>query len=384
MSIDLLDKKDWEKFKKDKERFQDNYIKIMGLDLEIPTGIDIDRLKHFSNIMRGYIFAAVEAGQSGHPGGSSGKVEQLLAMVLSENMAFDPMNPKNPGRDRLVWSAGHCTPGIYSINCLIYEVLRRTGQSFSEEAKHAVLPEQLIRFRHSDGPQGHAESYYPLVDFSTGPSGHGLSSAGGMAIAHKSCGLPTKVFVMMGDAESEEGMTYEARNVLVATATDNIIVSLDYNHFGIDGPIEEALNSPYLNHWRGMGWNVIEVDGHNVLELIYAYRLARANVFDNHRPTVVISHTYKGRLYGTKENTAASHGSPVKHEEYVEIMKQLGFDIPGIAGEAIKDIEVISQQISKDDEKYILEKLEWGKQKIQTESNLVKEMVTAIPTRPFV
>ena len=384
MSIDLLDKKDWEKFQKDAERFQGNYINLMDLDLVVPERIDIDRLKHLSNIMRGYIFAAVEAGQSGHPGGSSSKVEQLLAITLSENMAFDATNPKNSGRDRMIWSAGHCTPGIYSINSLIYEVVRRAGLELSENAKHAVYPEQLIRFRHSDGPQGHAESYYPLVDFSTGPSGHGLSSAGGMAIAHKSCGLPTKVFVMMGDAESEEGMTYEARNVLVATATDNIIVSLDYNHFGIDGPIEEALNSPYLNHWRGMGWNVIEVNGHNVLELIYAYRLARANVFANHRPTVVVAHTWKGKLYGSKENTAASHGAPAKHDEYVEIMKHLGFDIPGVAKETLKDIEVISQQITKDDEKYILEKLNWGKEKIQSESDLVKQIVLSLPNRALV
>ena len=139
-----------------------------------------------------------------------------------------------------------------------------------------------------------------LADISTGPSGHGLSGAGGMAIVHKSCGLPTKVYVLMGDAESEEGMSYEARNVLAATGTDNIIVSLDYNHFGIDGPIEEAMNSNYVEHWRGLGWNMIEVNGHNIKEVWYAYRLAE-KIFHNQRPTVAFTY-YKGKDYGRRKH----------------------------------------------------------------------------------
>ncbi len=384
MSFNLLNEKDWKKFSKDKKRFHENFIQLMDLDLTVPEGMDLKRLEHFSNILRGLIFAAVEAGQSGHPGGSSSKVEQLLALVLSGNLAFDPLNPKNPGRDRLVWSAGHCTPGLFSMNALIYEILRRQNKDLPEETANAVFPEQLLRFRHADGPQGHAEAKYPLADFSTGPSGHGLSAAGGMAIAHKSCGLPTKVFVMMGDAESEEGMSYEARNVLIATATDNIIVSLDYNHFGIDGPIEEALHSPYIGHWKGLGWNVIEVNGENIVQLYYAYALARKNIFANHRPTVVIAHTLKGKLYGTKENTAASHGAPVKHDEYITIMKHLGFDIPGIEKDVQKDIDVILKQITADDEKYVLEKMTASAQMIEHESELVKKMVIALPNRPLV
>lgn len=383
MSFNLLEEKDWKKFSKDNKRVNGNYINLVDADLEVIEGVDIKQLEHLAKIMRGFIFAAVEAGQSGHPGGSSAKVEQMLALLFGENLAFDPINPKNPGRDRLIWSAGHCTPGLFALNSLIYEILRRSGRQFSQAAVQAVLPEDLLRFRHSDGPQGHAEAHYPLADTSTGPSGHGVSGAGGIAIVHKSCGLPTKVYVMMGDAESEEGMTYEARNVLAATGTDNIIVSLDYNHFGIDGPIEEAMNSTYTDHWHGMGWNVIEVNGHNVLEVIYAYRLA-PKIFNNQRPTVVICHTLKGKLYGTKENTAASHGAPVKHEEYVQVMKNLGFEIPGIDKEPMKDIEVVLQNISKEDEKYVLEKLDIAAKKIKPESELVRDMAVTLAGRALV
>ncbi len=383
MSLNILQPKDWEKFSKDKDRVNGNYINLMDADLQVLPGIDLDRLVHLAKIMRGLIFAAVEAGQSGHPGGSSGKVEQILAMVLGENLAFDPINPKNPARDRLIWSAGHCTPALHSINSLIYECLRRAGKQISEDSTNLVYPENLIRFRHSDGPQGHVESHYPLADTSTGPSGHGLSAAGGIAIAHKSCALDTKVYVLMGDAESEEGMSYEARNVLVATGTNNIIVSLDRNHFGIDGPTEEVMNSPYINHWLGLGWNVIEVNGHDILELIYAYRLA-AKISENGMPTAVLAHTFKGKSYGNKENTAASHGSPAKHDEYVKIMKALGFDIPGIAGETIKDIEVVLQNISKEDKNYLIQQLEISAKKIPTESEAVRKMSVGLAGRPLV
>ncbi len=389
MPFNLLEKKDLEKLKKQQpERsqlchFGSQYLNLQNLELTKPLWFDAERLSKLARLMRAFIFTAVEAGQSGHPGGSSAKVEQILALVLGENLAFDPIVPKNPGRDRLIWSAGHCTPGLFAINSLIYEVLRRTGRQFSEAVVNPVFPEHLLRFRHSDGPQGHAEAQYPLSDFSTGPSGHGLSAAGGMAIVHKSCGLDTKIFVLMGDAESEEGMSYEARNVLSATNADNLIVSLDYNHFGIDGAIEEVLTSPYINHWLGMGWNVIETNGHDILEMIYAYRLA-ANGFGNNLPTAIVAHTFKGKLYGTKENTAASHGSPVKHDEYVSIMKNLGFDIPGIAGQAMKDIEYICQEITSDDEQFLIGRLNIATQKIKTESELVKKMLAVLPNRPLV
>ena len=82
------------------------------------------------------------------------------------------------------------------------------------------------------------------------------------------------MFVIGGDAETEEGMSYEARNMAANLGVRNLVVTLDYNTFGIDGSIFEAMPAPYMNHWFGLGWNIIEVDGHNIRELAYAYRLA--------------------------------------------------------------------------------------------------------------
>lgn len=385
----LLNETGLEKLKNEQpERFSNSlktgaYLNLQKLELANLDGIDIPRLEKLANIMRGLIFATVEAGQSGHPGGSSSKVEQTIALTLGGSLAFDPLDPKNVGRDRVIWSAGHCTPALFSLNALLYESLRRIGRQFSTAVIKTVFPEDLIRFRRIDGPTGHVESYYPLADTCTGPSGHGLSGAGGMAITHLSCGLPTKFWVFMGDAESEEGMTYEARNILASVGAKNLIVSLDYNHFGIDGDINEVISSDYINHWLGLGWNVIEVDGHNILELIYAYRLA-AKGFDNNSPTVVLAHGIKGKKYGTKENTADSHGTPAKHEEYVEIMKNLGFNIPGEIGKPMLDIETVLENLDEVDTEYVNARLEVAAENILPETKLEKTLKETLTDRPLI
>ncbi|OHA15426.1 MAG: hypothetical protein A3A10_02720 [Candidatus Tagabacteria bacterium RIFCSPLOWO2_01_FULL_42_9] len=380
------------------------YLNLRGLGLKPLEGIDIPKIQNLARIVRGFIFAAINGIKSGHPGGSSSKVEQVLTLLMSGVLAFDPMRAKNPGRDRFIWSAGHCTPLLHSVLALIYEAFRRQGQNIRQEELGAVLPECLHRhgfakckvvesglalpeclnrFRHCDGPTGHVEGNYALADASTGSSGHGFSCALGLALLHKSCGLDTKVYVIAGDAETEEGMSYEARNIINALGVDNIVVSLDYNGFGIDGPIAEVIGSPYINHWFSPGWNIIEVDGHNVSELAYAYKKA-AEGFGNKKATAIIAHTTKGKHYGKLEGTADSHGTPAKQEEYAEIMKKMGFDILGIEGETMKDIDVVTSQITKEDADYLLHRLEIGKQKIKPEKELVEKMNRALKSRPMV
>ena len=388
---DILNQKELDNLKtKEPERFQylaegGLYLNLRKLGLKPIEGIDTEKIGNLSRIVRGLIFAAINGIKSGHPGGSSSKVEQVLTLLATGVLAFNPLDPKNPTRDRIVWSAGHCTPLSHSVLALIYESLRRKGRVdiAQKEELGAVFPECLSRFRHCDGPTGHVESRYALADVSTGSSGHGFSMALGLALLHKSCGLPTKVFVIAGDAETEEGISYEARNIINTLGIDNIIITLDYNLFGIDGPISEVISSPYINHWFSPGWNIIEVDGHNVLELAYAYLKAEQG-FGNKKATVVIAHTIKGKHYGKLEGTADSHGTPASQEEYVEIMKKLGFDIPGIEGESQKDIEAVISQLEENDGGYFLERLEIGEKKLKPEKELVKQMGSALSGRPMV
>ncbi len=405
----ILEQKELDELKaKEPQRFQylvegGLYLNLKNLDLKPISGVDVPRIENLSRIVRGYAFTAINGIKSGHPGGSSSKVEQILTLLMSGVLAFDPMHAKNPGRDRVVWSAGHCTPLLHSVLALIYEIYRQKNPEMKQEELGMVLPqclhrqgaaqckivesgldlpECLTRFRHCDGPTGHIEGRYALADISTGSSGHGFSASLGLALLHKSNGLDTKVYVIAGDAETEEGMSYEARNIINTLGIDNLIVSLDYNKFGIDGPISEVISAPYINHWFGPGWNIIEVDGHNVLELAYAYMKANQG-FGNKKATVIIAHTIKGKHYGKLEGTADSHGTPLPQSEYVELMKKLGFDIPGIENETMKDIDVVTSQIIKEDADYFLERLEIGKQKIKPEKELMKKMETALKGRPM-
>ena len=360
------------------------YLDLRGLPLEPLPGIDEARIAALARIVRGLAFAAVDAARSGHPGGSSAKAEQVLTLLLSGLAGFDATRPKHPGRDRIVWSAGHCTPLFHAVVALLYEALRRKGVALGEEARRvAVYPEDLPRFRRLGGPAGHVESHYALADTSTGSSGHGFSAALGLALLHRSCGLPTKVFAIAGDAETEEGMSYEARNVASNLGIQNLIVTLDYNQFGIDGPIAEVLPFPYLNHWFAAGWNIIEAGGHSVRELAHAYRLA-AEGFGNGQPTVVICHSLKGKHYGKLEGTADSHGTPLAHDDYVAAMRALGFEVPGKEGDAGVDLLTVMAALAEADVDYVSGRLEVARNSITPEEQLQRRMGQALPGRPLV
>lgn len=359
------------------------YLNLAGLSLEPLPDVDDERCARLCRVVRALAFAAVDGARSGHPGGSSSKTEQVLALLLSGVLGFDARHPKHPGRDRVVWSAGHCTPLFHAVLALVYETLRGHGVRLSPEAAAAaVYPEDLARFRRFDGPSGHVESHYAFADTSTGSSGHGFSAALGFAALHRSCGLPTRVFVIAGDAETEEGMSYEARNLASNLGMQNLLVTLDHNDFGIDGPITDVLPSPYLNHWFAFGWNVIEADGHNIRELAYAYRLAGQG-FGAGSPTVVVCRTIKGRHYGRLEGTADSHGTPLPHAEYVEAVRKLGFEIPGRDGDVAGDIRAIVASLSAGDREYLFQRLEDARAKLAPERELVGRMETAMPGRPM-
>ena len=359
------------------------YLNLRGLSLEPLPEIDEQKSATLARIVRGLAFAAVDGAKSGHPGGSSSKTEQVLALLLSGVVGFDARDPKHPGRDRIVWSAGHCTPLFHAVVALVYEALRKKGAHLgSEAARCAVYPEQLAHFRRFGGPSGHVESQYALADTSTGSSGHGFSAALGLALLHRSCGLGTRVFVIAGDAETEEGMSYEARNVASNLGVRNLVVTLDYNRFGIDGPISDVLPPPYVRHWLAHGWNMIEVDGHNVLELAYAYRMADQG-FGSARPTVIVCHTVKGIHYGKLEGTADSHGTPLAHADYVAALQPLGFEIPGREGDVAADIRAITEALGPQEIDYLVERLDAAAEKIAPEEELVAQMEIALGDRPM-
>src|SRR6185369_13248112 len=118
-----------------------------GAPLEPITEIDEGKIAEICRVARGMLFTAVDAAQSGHPGGSTSKAEMVVTLLLSGALKFDAAQPKHPGRDRVVWSAGHCSPLFHAVLALIYDTLRQAGVPVAAEVeKSAVYPEQLPRF----------------------------------------------------------------------------------------------------------------------------------------------------------------------------------------------------------------------------------------------
>lgn len=359
------------------------HVDLREAALEPIEGLDEERLSRLARIVRGLAFTAVDSAQSGHPGGSSSKTEIALALIASGVFRFDAGRPKHPGRDRLVWSAGHCSPLFHALVALVYECLRRRDPALCAGLGETITyPENLPAFRSLGGPSGHVESEYPLADVCTGSSGHGIPAALGLALLHRSCGLPTRVFVLAGDAETEEGMTYEARNLASNLGIENLIVVLDYNTFGIDGSIREVLPAPYLSHWAAFGWNIIEVDGHDFRQLAHAYRKAAAG-FGNGRPSVVICHTVKGKHYGRLEGTADSHGTPLPHADYVELMGKLGFEVSGEPASGQRNVASVLSALGEEEIDYLLARLEAARRMLEPEPRLVETMRAVLGDRPM-
>lgn len=359
------------------------HLDLRGQNLARIVGVDEERLATLARVVRGLSFTAVDSAVSGHPGGSSSKTEMALALLASGVLRFDAERPKHPGRDRIVWSAGHCSPLFHALLSLVYEcVRRRTPEKCAALRETITYPEQLPAFRSLNGPSGHVESEYPLADACTGSSGHGIPAGLGLAALHRSCGLSTRVFVFAGDAETEEGMTFEARNLASNLGIDNLIVALDYNTYGIDGSITEVMPVPYLSQWTAFGWNMIEVDGHNVRELAHAYHKAAAG-FGNGRPTVIVCHTIKGKDYGRLEGTADSHGTPLGHAEYVQVMQKLGFEASAEKDSGLKNVASVLIALGEAEVDYLIDRLDAARSSLAPEPQLVEVMRSALGDRPM-
>ncbi|WP_457574589.1 transketolase [Desulfolithobacter sp.] len=246
---------------------------------------------------------------SGHPGGSLSSLDMLL--VMYGMMKHDPANPRMPERDRAVMSIGHISPGVYS-------VLAEYGY-FSEE-------DFLQGFRRTgSGFPGHVESIVPGVEWDTGNLGQGLSTAVGMAQAHKMKGDPNRVFCLMGDGEHQKGQMVEAMRYARKYRLDNLIGLVDRNHLQICGSTEEVMPQSIRKLYSDMGWEVIYLeDGHDYNALYQA--ISRAYTNTSGLPVVIIARTIMGKGISFMENQAKYHGSPLKPEQLAEALAELGVE----------------------------------------------------------
>lgn len=268
---------------------------------------DIKRLQEKAKEVRKGIIEAVYSNKSGHPGGSL-SIADIMTVLYFNQMNIDEKNPKWEDRDRLVLSKGHCSPALYS--CL-------ANRGFFDV-------EKLKTFRNiNSNLQGHPDmNKVPGVDISSGSLGQGLSCANGMAIAGKMENKNYRVYCILGDGEIEEGQVWEAAMASNKYKLDNLCVIVDNNNLQIDGTIEEVMSSyPIDEKFKSFGFQVINIDGHNIQEIIDAFDVAK-NVKD--KPTCIIAKTIKGKGVSYMENDVKWHGIAPNEEQYQLAMKELG------------------------------------------------------------
>ena len=269
----------------------------------------IDELKQAACLMRGYDLVALCAAGSGHSGGTLSMMDIVAALYLKV-ANHDPNMPEWEDRDRIVWSGGHKAPALYlGLGMAGYFPL-----------------EDVVTLRKLYSPfQGHPHRLkLPGVEVSSGSLGQGLSVAVGMAIAGKIEGKEHSVFCIMGDGEQQEGSIWEAVMEGSHYKLDNLVGIIDRNRLQIDGWVKDVMNvEPLEERYRAFGWEVIEVDGHDVKQVAEALQKAK-DVPTAGKPTVIIANTVKGKGVSFMENQAGWHGKAPSYDEMVKGLDELG------------------------------------------------------------
>jgi|SRR3989344_610020 len=247
----------------------------------------------------------VEAG-SGHSAGPLGMADIFTALYF-ELLNIDPARPTWADRDRLVLSAGHICPVLYAT--LAY-------RGFFPVEELATLRQFGTRLH------GHPHNLaLPGVENSSGPLGQGLSQAVGMALAARMDSKKWRAYAILSDGEHDEGQTWEAIMFAGKQELHNLTAIIDRNNIQIDGFTEDVMPlEPLADKYRSFNWHVLEIDGHNLDDIIASVRHAKA-IFE--KPTVIIAHTIPGKGVDFMENDYHWHGKPPKSDEAKLALKEL-------------------------------------------------------------
>lgn len=260
-----------------------------------------EKAKHIRRLI---IQMLVKAG-SGHPGGSLSLTDIITALYFKQ-MRHNPKDPLWPERDRFHLSKGHCCPALYA-------VLAVSGYFPME---HLWTLRKLGSIL-----QGHPDRRAPGVEVASGSLGQGLSVALGMSLAVRIDNRASRVYCAMGDGETQEGNVWEAAMASSHYKSDNLCAIIDYNGFQIDGCTKEIMNlDPVVDKWRSFGWHTIEIDGHNMKEILAAFEEAETI---KGKPTMIIAHTVKGKGVSFMEHVLDFHGRAPTQEEAEKALKEL-------------------------------------------------------------
>jgi transketolase len=255
------------------------------------TDYTVEDLQGIARKLRRHVISMISTAGSGHPGGSLSAADIVTALYFRV-MRHDPSNPHWPDRDRFILSKGHAAPVLYAAlaECGYFPLewlttLRKTGTCL----------------------QGHTDSRLtPGVDMSAGSLGQGLSVGIGMALAARLDRKDYRTYVLLGDGECQEGQVWEAAMFAPNYSLDNLTAIVDYNGLQLDGFTRQIMDlEPFVEKWRSFKWEVLQVDGHDMHQLVEALNKA-AQV--KGKPVVIVARTVKGKGVSFMENNVDWHG----------------------------------------------------------------------------
>ena len=267
----------------------------------------ISELEELARRCRIEIVKMVHRAQAGHPGGSLSEID-LIAALYSTSLRVRPDEPDWEDRDRFILSKGHASPGMYA---LLAE-------------KGFIQHSDLHSYRVLGGVcQGHVDmKWCPGVDFSAGSLGMGLSFGMGCALAARIEGSERRAFVMLGDGEIQEGSIWEAAMAAAHHELGNLKVILDRNRIQNDDfCLEQMRMFDIPAKWRAFGWNVMEIDGHDMSEIVEGIKFLDTS---NDAPSILIAHTIKGKGVSYMEDNPSFHGAAPNDEQFALAMQELG------------------------------------------------------------
>ncbi len=271
---------------------------------------NLHQLNLLANTIRQDILdIAYKAEGPSHPGPALSAADFMTALYF-HIMNIDPTRPEWADRDRLILSKGHACP-------VLYAALARKG----------YFPvDWLTTVRRVDSKlQGHPDmNKTPGVDMTSGSLGNGLSIGLGMALYLRRKGKNSRVFVILGDGEMQEGPVWEAAMAAPANRIDKLIAIIDYNHFQSCGSVGEVMPEHNLRRvWEEFGWNVLQANGHDMADVVRTLEIA----YHHHgKPTCIFAHTIKGKGVSFMEHDNSWHQKIPSSEQYeqatTELMKE--------------------------------------------------------------
>lgn len=247
---------------------------------------------------------------AGHPGGSL-SIADIIAALFFHHLRIDPENPSWSKRDRFILSKGHGCSTLYA-------ALARKG----------FFPEEELKTWGHIGSrlQGHPDRLKtPGVEMTTGFLGHGVCIGAGLCLAGYLRSLSYHTYVLLGDGECQAGILWEGVMTAGKYRLANLILIMDYNDVQLDGPVHEIMPlEPVVEKWKSFNFEVIEINGHNMREILDALDMAKEI---HNRPTIIVAHTTKGKGVSFMENKASWHGQVPDDTQFAQAKAELQGDV---------------------------------------------------------